>query len=339
MDERKIKILNSIIKSYTESKEPIGSRSLSKKSDIGVSAATIRNEMSDLEELGYLEKIHTSSGRVPSNSGYRLYVDALLSNSIPFRVGPTQLFDMSKYNESGEFENVIRNAAKMLSAITNYTSFAMVPEQNKTYLKYINVVYLSPKDLVIIYIYNSKEVLSDTIRLKNSVDKNTIDLINSLFQATLKDLTNEEILDSLEYHVYEILRNKHSVLNEIIPYIEKTISNNSKPRMFFEGIGNVYMYNKDEISNNHHIVNLLKEGDLLIDLLSYDMETDLQVFIGGEIGIKELNQFSIITVTFRNSQGVKGKLGVLGPNSMKYEEVISDLVLINKYINGHIERR
>ena len=174
MDERKIKILNSIIKSYTESKEPIGSRSLSKSGEIGVSAATIRNEMSDLEELGYLTKVHASSGRVPSNSGYRLYVDALLSDEIPFDVGPQQLFDMRTIDESSEFENVITNAAKILSAITNYTAFAMLPELKNIILKYINIVYLSPKDLVIVYIYNSKEVRSDTIRLKGSVDLSLI---------------------------------------------------------------------------------------------------------------------------------------------------------------------
>lgn len=339
MDDRKIKILNSIIKSYIDSKEPVGSRSLSKHSDIGVSAATIRNEMSDLEELGYLEKLHTSSGRVPSNSGYRLYVNALLSDEIPFELGPQQLFDMRKLKESSEFDNVIKNAVKMLSAITNYSAFSVLPQQDRVYLKYINVVFLSPKDLVIIYIYNSKEVISDSIRLKSPVDKNTIDLVNSLLTSTLIDLNHEGIIENLHSHVYEVLRNRHTVLNEIIPVIEKTTLENKNQRMYFEGLGNIFVYNESDIDTNQRIVNKIKDDKVLLDLLSENMDSDLQVLIGDEIGVPELNRFSIITITFRNSEGITGKVGVLGPNSMKYDKVISDLVLINKYINGHIERR
>lgn len=339
MDDRKIKILNSIIRSYIDSKEPVGSRSLSKNSDIGVSAATIRNDMSDLEDLGYLEKVHTSSGRIPSNSGYRLYVDALLSDRIPFDIGPRQLFDMRRIKESNEFDNVITNATKMLAAITNYTSLALLPEMEKIYLKYINIVFLSPKDLVIIYIYNSKEVVSDSIRLKNSVDKNTIDLINSLLNTTLIDLNHNEVIENLHSQVYEVLKERHTVLNEIIPVIEKTSIEKANARIILEGLGNIFVYNEDDISNNQNLINYLKDENPLLDVLSDNMDTDLQVYIGEEIGIGKLDKFSIVTVTFRNKDGITGKIGVLGPNSMKYDKVISDLMLISEYINGYIERR
>lgn len=339
MDDRKVKILNSIIRSYIDSKEPVGSRSLSKNSDIGVSAATIRNDMSDLEDLGYLEKVHTSSGRIPSNSGYRLYVDALLSDRIPFDIGPRQLFDMRRIKESNEFDNVITNATKMLAAITNYTSLALLPEMEKIYLKYINIVFLSPKDLVIIYIYNSKEVVSDSIRLKNSVDKNTIDLINSLLNTTLIDLNHNEVIENLHSQVYEVLKERHTVLNEIIPVIEKTSIEKANARIILEGLGNIFVYNEDDISNNQNLINYLKDDNPLLDVLSDNMDTDLQVYIGEEIGIDKLDKFSIVTVTFRNKDGITGKIGVLGPNSMKYDKVISDLMLISEYINGYIERR
>lgn len=339
MDDRKIKILNSIIKSYIDSKEPVGSRSLSKNSNIGISAATIRNEMSDLEDLGYLKKLHTSSGRVPSNSGYRHYVDALLADEIPFERGPQRLFNMQELKESNEFDNVIRNATKMLAAITNYTSFAMLPKQSSVYLKYINIVFLTPKDLVIIYIFNSKEVINDTIRLKSPVDKNTIDLINSLLNSTLVDLTHKDIINMLQTDVYDVLSRKHTVLKEVMPVIEKTIKLNSNARIIFEGVGNVFVYNDESVVGNQEIVNKLKSESLFMNLLSRDMMTHLQVFIGDEIGIDDFERFSIITVTFKNSQGIKGKIGVLGPNSMKYDKIISDIILVNKYINGHIERR
>lgn len=339
MDQRKVKILNSIIKSYIESKEPVGSRSLSKDSDIGVSAATIRNEMSDLEELGYLEKLHSSSGRIPSNRGYRLYVDALLSNEIPFEIGPKRLFNMDNFKDTSELDNVIRNATKMLAYNTGYTGLAMIPEMNKIYLKYINIVALTPRDLVIIYIYNSKEVINDSIRLRNPVDNGTVDLINSLLNSTLLDKNYGGISEALNSNVYDILRQKHHALNEIVSVIANTTKENSKAKIVFEGLSNMFLYNDDTIENNQNLINYLKTEDSLMDLLADNMDSDLQVYIGDEIGIEEFDNFSIITMTFRNHEGIKGKIGVLGPNNMRYDKVIADIVLINKYINGHIERR
>ncbi|WP_169513542.1 heat-inducible transcriptional repressor HrcA [Helcococcus sueciensis] len=339
MDQRKVKILNSIIKSYIESKEPVGSRSLSKDSDIGVSAATIRNEMSDLEELGYLEKLHSSSGRIPSNRGYRLYVDALLSNEIPFEIGPKRLFNMDNFKDTSELDNVIRNATKMLAYNTGYTGLAMIPEMNKIYLKYINIVALTPRDLVIIYIYNSKEVINDSIRLRNPVDNGTVDLINSLLNSTLLDKNYGGILEALNSNVYDILRQKHHALNEIVSVIANTTKENSKAKIVFEGLSNMFLYNDDTIENNQNLINYLKTEDSLMDLLADNMDSDLQVYIGDEIGIEEFDNFSIITMTFRNHEGIKGKIGVLGPNNMRYDKVIADIVLINEYINGHIERR
>lgn len=339
MDERKIKILNSIIKSYIDSKEPVGSRVLSKKSDIGVSAATIRNEMSDLEELGYLEKLHTSSGRVPSNDAYRLYVDALLTNKIPFESGPISLFNMDKLKESNEFDTVISNATKMLASISNYTALAMIPQMTRIHLKYINVVYLSPKDLVIIYIYNSKEVISDSVRLKSHVDKHTLDLVNSLLNSTLLHKNRQDILQELHSSTYSILRKQHHALDEIIPVIEKTTKEHLEPKITFQGLENIYTFNDDNVENNHDLINYLKKDSPLIEVLSDNMNTDLQVYIGEEIGIERLNKFSIVSITFSNSEGIKGKIGILGPNSMKYDKVLADLILVSKYISGHIERR
>lgn len=339
MDKRKIKILNTIIKSYIDSKEPVGSRTLSKNSDIGVSAATIRNEMSDLEELGYLEKLHTSSGRIPSNNGYRMYVDSLLSNKIPFNQGPKKLFNMKNFKESDKFDAVINNALKMLKFNSNYTAVAMIPEMNKIYLKYINVVYLSPRDVIVIYIYNSKEVISDSIRLKNPVNKNTIDLVNSILSSTLIDKTYNGIIESLNSSVYEVLKKKHLVLNEIINVIKNTTFEKLKTKVVFDGLENIYIYNDNNVENNRKLIEYVKNTDDILDVLSQNMDSDLQVYIGDDIGIKELEKFSLVTMTFNNGDGVKGKIGILGPNSMNYNEVISDLIIINNYIRGYIERR
>lgn len=338
MDDRKIKILNSIISSYLDSKEPVGSRSLSKDFDIGFSAATIRNEMSDLEDLGYLQKIHSSSGRIPSNRGYRLYVDSLLSDDIPFRNTSNQLFDMRKLKESNDFENIIKNATKILSAVTNYTSIALVPELEDIYLKYINVVMLSPRDLAIIYIYNSKEVYHDILKLKTPVYEETIKIVNSILSSTLIDLNCKQILEMLQSSVYRVLKLQHHVLNEIIPFISKMNISKSEPKIIYEGLGNIYTFNKESIESNNKLINFIKDDSSILELLSKNMDTNLQVYIGEEIGLELLNNFSIVTMTFRNKDGVNGKIGILGPNSMKYDKVISDIFLVSRYINGHIEK-
>lgn len=338
MDERKLKILNSIIKSYIESAEPVGSRTLSKDEQIGVSAATIRNEMSDLEELGYLEKVHSSSGRIPSNRAYRLYVNALLADQIPFRKKVPELFDMRRIEESNEFENIISNATTMLSAITNYTAVGLVPGMADVYLKHIDVVYLTPRDLVINYIYNSKAVKNDVVRLKIPTSFEKIDIVNRILKSTLVDMRLEDIIDIVHTDMYKILAAQHEVLHEIIPIIERTSRDGLEAKVIYEGLGNLYIFNDVTLEENQELIRYLKDENPLKELLASNMETDLQIYIGEEIGIKDLAQHSIITATYRNMEGLKGKIGVIGPNRMDYEKVISDLAIVTKYINGNINR-
>ena len=338
MDERKLKILNSIIKSYIESAEPVGSRTLSKDEQIGVSAATIRNEMSDLEELGYLEKVHSSSGRIPSNRAYRLYVNALLADQIPFRKKVPELFDMRRIEESNEFENIISNATTMLSAITNYTAVGLVPGMADVYLKHIDVVYLTPRDLVINYIYNSKAVKNDVVRLKIPTSFEKIDIVNRVLKSTLVDMRLEDIIDIVHTDMYKILAAQHEVLHEIIPIIERTSRDGLEAKVIYEGLGNLYIFSDVTLEENQELIRYLKDENPLKELLASNMETDLQIYIGEEIGIKDLAQHSIITATYRNMEGLKGKIGVIGPNRMDYEKVISDLAIVTKYINGNINR-
>ena len=338
MDERKLKILNSIIKSYIESAEPVGSRTLSKDEQIGVSAATIRNEMSDLEELGYLEKVHSSSGRIPSNRAYRLYVNALLADQIPFRKKVPELFDMRRIEESNEFENIISNATTMLSAITNYTAVGLVPGMADVYLKHIDVVYLTPRDLVINYIYNSKAVKNDVVRLKIPTSFEKIDIVNRVLKSTLVDMRLEDIIDIVHTDMYKILAAQHEVLHEIIPIIERTSRDGLEAKVIYEGLGNLYIFNDVTLEENQELIRYLKDENPLKELLASNMETDLQIYIGEEIGIKDLAQHSIITATYRNMEGLKGKIGVIGRNRMDYEKVISDLAIVTKYINGNINR-
>lgn len=336
MDERKLKILNSIIKSYTESKEPVGSRTLSKNRDIGVSAATIRNEMSDLEDLGYLVKVHSSSGRVPSDRGYRLYVDALLSDKVPFRTPKNELFDTRRLEKSNEFDSIMSNATKILSAITNYTSMAIMPTSDDLVLKYINVVMLSPRDLVIIYIYNSKAVKHDLVRLHSPVNSEMVNLINSILNSSLINLNPREILKKLESNMFEVLRSQNSCLDFLLPHIESQVSRMAKDHIIYEGLGNIYRYNDLDIDQNRELIDFIQDEQPLLELLNKDSLEDLQILIGEEIGIAEFKNFSIISMTFRNERGLKGKLAVIGPMAMEYDKVISDLLIVTRYIKGSV---
>lgn len=336
MDERKLKILNSIIKSYTESKEPVGSRTLSKDREIGVSAATIRNEMSDLEDLGYLVKVHSSSGRVPSDRGYRIYVDALLSDKVPFRMPKNELFDTRRLEKSNEFDSIMSNATKILSAITNYTAMAIMPESADLVLKYINVVMLSPRDLALIYIYNSKSVRHDVIRLHSPVNMEIVNLINSILNSSLINLNPKDILDKLQSNMFEVLRSQNSYLDFLIPHIESEVAKMAQDHIIYEGLGNIYRYNDLDINQNRELVDFIQNEQPLLELLSKESSEDLQILIGEEIGIEEFKNFSIISMTFTNDRGLKGKLAVIGPMAMEYDKVISDLLIVTRYIKGSI---
>lgn len=332
MDDRKLKILNSIIKSYTESKEPVGSRTLSKETDIGVSAATIRNDMSDLEDLGYLVKVHSSSGRIPSNRGYRLYVDALLSDRVPFRNTSNELIDTSGLNKSNEFDSVISNATKILSAVTNYTSVAVIPESKNLLLKYINVVMLGPRDLVIIYIYNTMTVRHEVIRLHTPVSLEKVNLINSILNSSLINLNPEEIIEKLHSNMFEVLRLENQTLDFLIPRIEEEVWKMGQPKTIYEGLGNIYKYNDLDIDGNRELIDYIVKDNPMLEILSRDNRQGLQIYIGEEIGLEELKDLSIISMTFNNRQGFNGKLAVIGPVVMEYDKVISDLLLIGRYI-------
>lgn len=336
MDDRKLKILNSIIKSYTESKEPVGSRTLSKDENIGVSAATIRNEMSDLEELGYLVKVHSSSGRVPSNRGYRLYVDALLSDKVPFRAPKNELFDARRLEQSNEFDSIISNAAKILSAITNYTAIAVVPELDDIYLKYINIVMLSPRDLVLIFIYNSKSVKHRVIRLHSPVDAEKVNLLNSILNSSLINLNPKEIIGQLHSNMFEVLRKENYTLDFLIPYVEQAATEMSESKSIYEGLGNIYKFNDLDIAENRKLIDFIMDENPILNLLKKESGQDLQIFIGDEIGIEELEEFSIISMTFKNDKGLKGKLAVMGPVAMEYDKIISDLLIMTRYVKGSI---
>lgn len=336
MDERKLKILNSIIKSYTESKEPVGSRTLSKDEDIGVSAATIRNEMSDLEELGYLVKVHSSSGRVPSDRGYRLYVNALLSDKVPFRAPQNELFDTSRLERSNEFDSIISNATKILSAVTNYTAVAVMPESNDLVLKYIDVVMLSTRDLVILYIYNSKSVKHDVVRLHSPVNLEKVNLINSILNSSLINLNPKEIIEKLDSNMFKVLRAQNSTLDFLIPRIESEVSKMARDNIIYEGLGNIYRYNDLDIIQNRRLIDFIEDEEPLLELLTKDCQEDLQILIGEEIGIEEFKEFSIISMTFKNDRGLKGRLAVIGPMAMEYDKVISDLLVVIRYIKGSI---
>lgn len=336
MDDRKLKILNSIIKSYTESKEPVGSRTLSKETDIGVSAATIRNDMSDLEDLGYLVKVHSSSGRIPSNRGYRLYVDALLSDKVPFRNTGNELIDASGLNKSSEFDSVISNATKILSAVTNYTAVAVIPESKNLLLKYINVVMLGPRDLVIMYIYNTRSVRHEAIRLHTPVSLEKVNLINSILNSSLINLNPEEIIEKLHSNMFEVLRLENQLLDFLIPRIEEEVWKMGQPKTIYEGLGNIYKYNDLDIDSNRELIDYIIKDNPMLEILFRDDRQGLQIYIGDEIGIEEFNDLSIISMTFNNSEGLRGKLAVIGPVVMEYDKVISDLLLIGRYIMNSV---
>ena len=312
---------------------------MSKDGDIGVSAATIRNEMSDLEDLGYLVKVHSSSGRIPSNRGYRLYVDALLSDEIPFRLKTNELFDTRRLERSNELDSIISNATKILSAITNYTAVAVIPELDDLFLKYINVIMLSPRDLAVIYIYNSKSVKHDVIRLRSPVNVDMVNLINSILNSSLIDLNPREILEKLESGMFSVLRRENATLDYLIPFIEDRVSEMARANIIYEGLGNIYKYNDLGFSENQELIEYIKNEDPLIDILSSDKGRDLQIFIGEELGIEGFENLSMITMSFRNEKGIRAKLGVIGPTAMEYDKVISDLLIATRYITASIEKK
>lgn len=327
LDERKMKVLKAIINSYIITAEPIGSRTISKEYDLGVSSATIRNEMSDLEDLGYLNKPHSSAGRVPSDKAYRLYVDNIMASEKEELEGSSQnVYDFLK-KESKELEDIVRNSSKLLSTITSYTTLAISPQVKKEKLKHIQLISLSDNEILVVLVTESGVVKNNLYRTSEKIEELDLNIISNLLNSKLKGLDKEEINLILDNEIMKKLAFNKEIIKNLMSIIDSSLDAKEDIKVYTTGIDKIFNYPEyNNMEKAKSFVSFIENRELLLDiLLKSSFNKGIEISIGQENTIDTLKESSIVTATYKLGDKTIGKLGVIGPTRMDYFTVINAL--------------
>ncbi|MDD4565899.1 MAG: heat-inducible transcriptional repressor HrcA [Eubacteriales bacterium] len=334
LSERKLRILHAIVGDFIRFAEPIGSRTLSRKYDMGISPATIRNEMADLEEIGFLTHPHTSAGRVPSDKAYRLYVDDLMQKyEIPEE--EKQIIAEKLKKNVSELERTIKHAASLLSEFTNLTSFAITPNQESNKLQHIKFLPVDEYTVVLMIVTESGRVTNTAVKLKSTCTEENLALLSKVMTynykgKTLSDILTLDIIKEFESDVEVMGR----LMENIRPNFINTLENMLDVELYLDGLTNIFSIPEyNDIEKAKDFLDMINKREHLTDVL-INREDGVIITIGNENKEDIMHDYSLITATYHVQGRLMGKLGVIGPTRMKYDEVTS----IIEYITDNISR-
>lgn len=339
LDERKVKILDAIIRNYLETGEPVGSRTISKYTDLNLSSATIRNEMADLEELGYIVQPHTSAGRIPSDKGYRFYVDHLMKEK------DREVTEMKEFviEKTQKMEQVLKQVAKLLATNTNYATMITAPSfQNK--VKFIQLSQIDENQMLAVVVMNSNMVKNQVITVNELLDNETLLKLNILLNTALNGLSLQEINLGTIARLKEQAGIHSQVVSEVMDALAQALSENEDLQIYTSGATNILKY--PELSSSESATNLLSAFEekeelrsLVNEALNDDAsETGIQVYIGNETPIRTMKDCSVVTATYELGDGVKGTIGIIGPKRMDYENVMDNLKTLRSQLDGILSK-
>lgn len=325
LDERKLKILQAIIRNYLETGEPVGSRTISKYTDLNLSSATIRNEMSDLEELGFIIQPHTSAGRIPSDKGYRLYVDMLLKEKVQ------EVEDMKELllQKADRLETILQQAAKLLALNTQYTTMVSTPQYKKK-VKFIQLTEVDDNQLLCVIVFERNIVKNKIIQISSSLNKETILKLNLVINTFLQGLDLGEINLPVISQMKDQAGEYRDLVNDILDAIMQAVGEEDDVEIFTSGTTNILRY--PELSDREKAADLLYTleekkalSDLIVDKLEDEESRGIQVYIGDETPVESMKECSVVTATYEIEEGVYGKVGIIGPKRMDYQKVVHTL--------------
>lgn len=324
LTERQRLILNAIIDNYIHSAEPVGSRTISKREDIGFSSATIRNEMADLEELGYLEQPHTSAGRVPSTKGYRFYVDNLIQ---PKKLTEHELANIKQVfaERISHLEQVIEGTAAILSQVTNYTSIVLGPEIFEHRLRHIQILPLNDRQAVAIMVTHTGRVENKILELPRGIHPGEIEKLVNILNSKLADVPLWQLRQRLYQEIAGEMRRHVEQYEEMLHVLEASLQTEETDRVFLRGATKIM--NQPEfrdVEKVRDILELLEQSDQLVRLIG-PPGVGIQVRIGQENDVDAMKQCSIVTTSYYLGGKPVGMIGILGPTRMEYDKVITVL--------------
>jgi heat-inducible transcriptional repressor len=342
VDDRKKQILKAIIHEHILTAEPVGSRTLAKSYKLGISSATIRNEMSDLEELGFLEQPHTSAGRIPSDKGYRFYVDNLLMKEKDNLIVDLKQFLKDFQYEKQGIQGIMSKMARMLSQVTRYTSIISEPQVQKSKIKQIQLLQVDEHSILIVLITDTGVVHNKVIKLQQVINSRQINYLNEYLSVHLKDKELNELDKKFLIELELKLIKRLDLSHELFELFYQGINLLAKPDEFKIYLGGTsYILEQPEfndLENLKRVLNILDHEEILKNLLYKMPNKDLDVMIGQENEIEEMQKCSIVFATYSVGDKACGKIGVIGPTRMEYSKVIASVNTTANLIGKIISR-
>ena len=328
LDERKLKILQAVIRTYLDTGEPVGSRTISKYTDLNLSSATIRNEMSDLEDMGYIIQPHTSAGRIPSDKGYRLYVDTMLDA----KTNEVNNLKEELTQKADKIDDVLKQVAKFLAANTNYASMVSGPRYQSKRVKFIQITSVDEEHLLAVIVLDNNAVKNQMIRVEESVEEEQIVKLNFVLNTTLNGLDVMDMNLALIQKLKEQVGSHTRVIDSVLEVIGKTLVEEDDLEVYTSGATNILKY--PELADKSKAADLLgafEEKKIinnwlgLPDKQNTEESHDIQVYIGDETQVESMKDCSMVTATYKIQEGVYGKIGIVGPKRMDYDKVVGTL--------------
>ena len=336
LDERKITILKAIIKTYLETGEPVGSRTISKYTDLKLSSATIRNEMSDLEEMGYILQPHTSAGRIPSDKGYRFYVDQIMQEK---EQEVTEIKELM-IQRVDRVELVLKKLAQLLATNTNYAALISGPQYHRNKLKFIQLSMMDDRKLLIVTVVEGNLIKNTMVDVPRNISREELLNLNILLNSALNGLTIEEINLDVISRLKEQAGVHSSLVDTVLTEVARAIRADEEDlQIYTSGATNIFKY--PELSDGDRASELLKAfeqkdvlQELITDVNEASDETGIQVYIGNETPVQTMKDCSVVTANYDLGEGIRGTIGIIGPKRMDYEKVLGTLKNLMKQLDA-----
>lgn len=341
MDERKITILKAVIRNYLETGEPVGSRTISKYTDLNLSSATIRNEMADLEEMGYIVQPHTSAGRIPSDAGYRFYVDNLMherKDALDKREEALSKKEDILLEKVERVEDLLKHVAKTLATNTNYATMVAAPKKRSKKIKFIQVSQIENGKLLVVVVLDGNVVRNTIIESEIDVDNELCLKLNVMLNSSISGLDIEEINLAIITKLTSQAGEYSVLVRNILDAVASAAISKEDLQIYTSGAKNIFKY--PELSDNlraSELIYTLEEkqslANLITDSENSKSDDDIKVYIGEETPIDSMKDCSVVTATYEMKDGAKGTIGIIGPKRMDYDKVVETIKSIKNQLD------
>lgn len=339
LDERKRLILRAITDDYIASAEPVGSRTIARKYALGVSPATIRNEMADLEEAGYLEQPHTSAGRIPSDKGYRFYVDSLIEPITPSSEEQRRLQEEVLLRAQA-FEDVFHRAARFIAALTQYTSLVVVPSAQESVCTHFQLIALDANHLLVVLVTEPGFVQNRILRLDEPIEPNELARLNAFLGQRLRGVTISDVTATLISELRSELSTS-ALFQTVLELLTSGLDHPGEERVYLEGVMNIFEHPEfRDVERAKNVLSIFDERETMLSVVDeVTQRPGMTVVIGSENAISEMRECSLATATITLRGRSIGTIGLLGPTRMDYARVIGLLQFVSEGLSEYLTER